>query len=67
MKNATRLPYAAKKKDKFVMGEMVKERNESCKMESVALIVAGLRGVDVKEVADAAYGNSTKMFWRDAK
>lgn len=67
LKNATRLPYAAKKKDKFVMGEMVKERNESCKMESVALIVAGLRGVDVKEVADAAYGNSTKMFWRDAK
>ncbi|KAF3000118.1 hypothetical protein E8E13_004120 [Curvularia kusanoi] len=29
MKNVTKLPYVAKKKDKFVMGEMVKERNES--------------------------------------
>jgi TatD DNase family protein len=63
LKNATKLPYAAKKKDKFVMGEMVKERNESCKMEGVALIVAGLKDISVDEVADAAYENSTKMFW----
>ncbi|KAF9695750.1 hypothetical protein EKO04_005946 [Ascochyta lentis] len=66
LKNATKLPYVAKKKDKFVLGEMVKERNESCKMEGVALIVAGLKGVSVEEVADAAYINSTKMFWRNA-
>lgn len=63
LKNATKLPFASKKKDKFVMGEMIKERNESCKMESVALIVAGLRGTSVEEVADAAYENSTNMFW----
>lgn len=63
LKNATKLPYAVKKKDKFVLGEMVKERNESCKIEGVALIVAGLRGISVEEVADAAYKNSTKMFW----
>ena len=67
LKNATKLPCAAKKKDKFVMGEMVKERNESCKMEGVALVVAGLKGVSVEEVADAAYQNSTAMFWRNAK
>ena len=67
LQNATKLPYAAKKKDKFVMGEMIKERNESCKMEGVALIVAGLKGISVEEVADAAYKNSTKMFWNVAK
>lgn len=63
LKHATKLPYAAKKKDKFIMGEMVKERNESCKMEGVALIVAGLRGTSVEEVADAAFKNSLRMFW----
>lgn len=67
LKHATKLPYASKKKDKFVMGEMVKERNESCKIERVALIVAGLKGVGVEEVADAAYKNSTDMFWRDVR
>lgn len=63
LKNASKLPYASKKKDKFVLGEMVKERNESCKMEIVALIVAGLRGTTVEEVADTAYKNSLRMFW----
>lgn len=63
LKNATKLPYAAKKKDKFVLGEMVKERNESCKIEGVALIVAGLRGASVEDVADAAFENSVNMFW----
>lgn len=67
LKNASKLPYAAKKKDKFVMGEMVKERNESCKMEGVALIVAGLKGTSVEEVADATYRNSREMFWSDAE
>ncbi|KAH6614958.1 TatD family hydrolase [Boeremia exigua] len=67
LKNASKLPYVSKKKDKFVMGEMVKERNESCKMESVALIVAGLRGASVEEVAEAAYKNSQQMFWSDAE
>ena len=67
LKNATKLPYVSKKKDKFVMGEMVKERNESCKMEGVALIVAGLRGINVEDVADAAYKNSTEMFWVNAR
>ncbi len=63
LKNASKLPYASKKKDKFVMGEMIKERNESCKMETVALVVAGLRGTSVEEIADAAYKNSMSMFW----
>ncbi|THW36179.1 Mg-dependent DNase [Aureobasidium pullulans] len=55
---------ASKKKDKFQMGSMVKERNESCALSHVAFIVAGLKGVGVEEVAQAAWNNSTEMFWR---
>ncbi|KAG9854339.1 Mg-dependent DNase, partial [Aureobasidium melanogenum] len=63
--NAPPLP-ASKKKDKFVMGSMVKERNESCSMSHVAFIVAGLKGISVEEVAKAAWENSIRMFWERA-
>ncbi|CAD0113268.1 unnamed protein product, partial [Aureobasidium uvarum] len=62
--NAPSLP-ASKKKDKFAMGSMVKERNESCCMRQVAFIVAGLKGISVEEVASAAWKNSVKMFWAE--
>ncbi|OBR07339.1 TatD family hydrolase [Colletotrichum higginsianum IMI 349063] len=57
-------PAAAqsKKKDKFEMGLMVKGRNESCAMDRVAYVVAGLKGLSVEEVADAAWRNSINMF-----
>ncbi|KEQ99093.1 hypothetical protein AUEXF2481DRAFT_36391 [Aureobasidium subglaciale EXF-2481] len=61
--NAPALP-ASKKKDKFQMGSTVKERNESCAMSHVAFIVAGLKGISVQEVAEAATENSEAMFWR---
>ncbi|KZL68459.1 family hydrolase [Colletotrichum incanum] len=59
--NAPALPQS-KKKDKFEMGSMVKGRNESCTMNRVAFVVAGLKGLSVEEVADAAWRNSVKMF-----
>lgn len=59
--NAKALP-AAKKKDKWDSKCMIKERNESCTMERVAYIVAGLKGISVEEVASAAWENSIKMF-----
>ncbi|KAK1584833.1 TatD family hydrolase [Colletotrichum navitas] len=59
--NAPALPQS-KKKDKFEMGLMVKGRNESCTMERVAYVVAGLKGLSVEEVADAAWKNSVNMF-----
>lgn len=65
LRNAPTLP-ASKKKDKFVMGSMVKERNESCSMSHVAFIVAGLKGISAEEVAKAAWGNSMEMFWERA-
>lgn len=52
----------SKKKDKFQPGCMVKDRNESCTIAQVAIVVAGLKGITVEEVADAAWKNSTKMF-----
>ncbi|KAH6895931.1 hypothetical protein B0T10DRAFT_229230 [Thelonectria olida] len=59
--NAKPLP-AAKKKDKWDAKCMIKERNESCTMERVAYIVAGLKGIGVEEVAEAAWKNSIRMF-----
>ncbi|KAF7552386.1 hypothetical protein G7Z17_g4341 [Cylindrodendrum hubeiense] len=59
--NAKPLP-ASKKKDKWDPKCMIKERNESCTIERVAYIVAGLKGISVQEVSDAAWKNSIKMF-----
>ncbi|KAF5018974.1 hypothetical protein F66182_9027 [Fusarium sp. NRRL 66182] len=55
--NARALPQS-KKRDKWDAKCMVKERNESCTMERVALVVAGLKGVGVDEVAEAAWKNT---------
>lgn len=50
-------------KDKWDVGHMIKERNESCSLEKVAFVVAGLKGVGVDEVAEHAWRNSTSMFF----
>ncbi|ELQ39820.1 deoxyribonuclease tatD, partial [Pyricularia oryzae Y34] len=52
----------SKKRDKFEMGKMVKGRNESCCIDRVAYVVAGLKGIGVDEVAEAAWRNSVEMF-----
>lgn len=59
--NTRPLP-ASRKHGKFVSGKMVKGRNESCTMERVAMVVAGLKGISVGEVADAAWNSSVRMF-----
>ncbi|KAB8232631.1 TatD family hydrolase [Aspergillus alliaceus] len=52
----------SRKHNKFVMGQMVKARNESCTIERVALVVAGLKGISLEEVSWAAWNNSVRMF-----
>ncbi|KAF9894803.1 hypothetical protein FE257_004424 [Aspergillus nanangensis] len=52
----------SRKHNKFLPGQMVKTRNESCTIERVAMVVAGLKGVDVGDVARAAWENSVRMF-----
>jgi TatD DNase family protein len=63
LQNVTKWSWGSKKKDKFNMGDMVKERNESCSMEKVALVVAGLKGLGVEDVAKSAWDNSISMFF----
>lgn len=60
--NARPLP-PSRKHNKFILGQMVKTRNESCTIERVGLVVAGLKGLTAEEVAEAAWNNSSKMFW----
>lgn len=54
----------SRKHNKFILGQMVKTRNESCTIERVGLVVAGLKGVPLQEVAEASWNNSSRMFWR---
>lgn len=50
------------KKEKWVEGAMVKGRNEPCTIERVAKIVAGIKGVTVEEVCEAAWENTIRVF-----
>ncbi|KAK9779390.1 putative Deoxyribonuclease tatD [Seiridium cardinale] len=50
------------KKEKWVEGAMIKGRNESCMIERVGKIVAGIKGVSVEEVCEAAWRNTAKVF-----
>ncbi|CZR59418.1 related to deoxyribonuclease [Phialocephala subalpina] len=50
------------KKERWAEGLMIKGRNEPCMIGHVAWAVAGIKGVPVKEVAEAAWANSVKMF-----
>ncbi|KAF7586600.1 hypothetical protein BBP40_008627 [Aspergillus hancockii] len=59
--NARPLP-PSRKHNKFILGQMVKTRNESCTIERVALVVAGLKGISLEEVSHAAWQNSVRMF-----
>ncbi|KAI1153541.1 TatD family hydrolase [Nemania diffusa] len=50
------------KKEKWVEGAMVKGRNEPCMIERVAQVVAGVRGEPLRDVCEAAWANTVKVF-----
>ena len=50
------------KKEKWVEGAAIKGRNEPCTIGKVAWAVAGIKGVGVEVVAEAAWRNSVRMF-----
>lgn len=54
--------FRSVKKEKWVEGVMVKSRNEPCMIERVAKIVAGIKGIEVEEVCEAAWRNTVKVF-----
>lgn len=52
----------SRKHNKFISGQMIKTRNESCTIERVGLVVAGLKGISAAEIAETAWNNSSRMF-----
>ncbi|KAK4239046.1 deoxyribonuclease Tat-D [Achaetomium macrosporum] len=54
--------YKTVKKEKWEEGAMVKGRNEPCTIERIAKIVAGIKGVSIEEVCEAAWANTVKVF-----
>jgi TatD DNase family protein len=60
-----RTKFDAMAEKKFVMGQCVKNRQEPCHIVQVAEIVAGVKSVELQDVADAAYENSRRLFGWD--
>lgn len=58
-------PPRSVKKEKWVEGALVKNRNEPCMIGLVAEIVAVVKGVHVQVVCEAAWRNSCRMFGFD--
>ncbi|KFY24467.1 hypothetical protein V493_05217, partial [Pseudogymnoascus sp. VKM F-4281 (FW-2241)] len=54
--------YRWVKKERWAEGTLVKGRNEPCLIGRVVVAVARIKGVSVQEVAEAAWGNSRRMF-----
>ncbi|KAK4610722.1 Deoxyribonuclease Tat-D [Fulvia fulva] len=61
LKDAPPLPKAVKK-EQWNEECMVKGRNEPCQITNVAHAIAGIKGVTVEEVCEAAWINSIRMF-----
>ncbi|OHW90232.1 TatD family hydrolase [Colletotrichum incanum] len=54
------------KKEKWEEGAMIKGRNEPCMIERVAKAVAGIKGVEVEDICEAAWTNTVKVFGVEA-
>lgn len=57
-----------KKADKkFELGKMVKGRNEPCQIVQVAEVIARVKGISLKAVADACFENSLQLYgWNES-
>ncbi|KAL4873160.1 hypothetical protein BDV12DRAFT_182413 [Aspergillus spectabilis] len=61
LSGAPPLPKAVKK-ERWQKGFMVKGRNEPVAIAQVAHVIAGVKGISVEEVCEAAWTNSIRMF-----
>jgi TatD DNase family protein len=59
------LPFDAFKKEKFQPGSMVRGRCEPCSISLVARVVAGVKGITVEDLAEAAWTNTMNVFHFD--
>lgn len=62
VKDMGEISWKSVKKEKWVDGAMVKGRNEPCMIGRVAWAVAGIKGISVEELTEAAWKNTVKMF-----
>ncbi|ORY34938.1 hypothetical protein BCR39DRAFT_515713 [Naematelia encephala] len=51
------------KPDKFVEGKGVKGRCEPVEVITIAHVIAAIKGISIEQVAQAAWDNSTRLFW----
>lgn len=56
------LPFPTVKKEKFADGTMITGRCEPCAIGLVAQVVASIKGVSAREVAEAAWKNTMDLF-----
>ncbi|KAJ6781535.1 hypothetical protein PWT90_05022 [Aphanocladium album] len=61
-KKEPEVPSRFKATKNWTEGCMVKGRNEPCTIERIAKIVAGIQGISVEEVCEAAWRNTNKVF-----
>ncbi|KAG0009312.1 TatD DNase [Entomortierella chlamydospora] len=54
---------AAKNKERFEFGLMVKGRNEPCTIGQVLLVLADIHGMDAEELAEICYENTLRVFF----
>ena len=47
---------------KFIMGQMVKSRQEPCHIVQIAEMIAGIQQRDINVVANTCYDNSMRLF-----
>ena len=47
---------------KFIMGQMVKSRQEPCHIVQIAEMIAGIQQLDINVVARKCYDNSLRLF-----
>jgi len=55
--------FESKKKEKYASGYLVKGRNEPCTLIQVLEIIAGVRGDNLDELAEAIYTNTQNLFF----
>ncbi|KAJ1978262.1 hypothetical protein H4R35_001974 [Dimargaris xerosporica] len=55
--------FDSKKKERFVMGAMIKGRNEPCNIQQVLKVMASVRQVQPEHLASIVYRNTCRVFF----
>jgi TatD DNase family protein len=58
----TILNQKSQSEKKFILGQMVKSRQEPCHIVQIAEMIAGIQQLDINVVAHTCYDNSLRLF-----